>query len=334
VHAISGATGGVTAISTFYPLNTIRMRLQTDDTIKSGSMINVTQQIVEKHGAQALFQGWWSAVVCLGVSNFVYFYTYNAMKVVYQVKRLGSKKISIDPVSNLAIASAAGIVNVYLTTPLWVVNTRLSVQDNPKAGHHGAPPAAASGAGATGAAAGKPETPVKKEAKKQDKQDPYKGVADCLVRIANEEGVASLWKGVGSGLALVSNPAIQFVTYERLREPVSKWAEKRGSAITSLEFFVMGAIAKAVATVLTYPIQVAQSKLRADRGTEGKKQSYNGTWDCLQQIYAKDGIAAWFKGMESKLWQTVLTAAFQFLVYERIHQLVTSILQPGKAVKH
>lgn len=45
-----------------------------------------------------------------------------------------------------------------------------------------------------------------------------------------------------------------------------KIAERRGSPITSFEFFVMGAIAKAVATVFTYPIQVAQSRLRADRG--------------------------------------------------------------------
>lgn len=53
---------------------------------------------------------------------------------------------------------------------------------------------------------------------------------------------------------------------ERLRAPMVKIAERRGSPITSFEFFVMGAIAKAVATVFTYPIQVAQSRLRADRG--------------------------------------------------------------------
>ena len=63
--------------------------------------------------------------------------------------------------------------------------------------------------------------------------------------------------------------------------------------------------------MLTYPVQIAQSKLRADRGTEGKKQTYAGTVDVLTQLYAKEGLSSWFKGMESKLWQTVLTAAFQ-----------------------
>jgi len=50
------------------------------------------------------------------------------MKVVYQVKVLGSRKKGIDPVSNLGIAAAAGVVNVFATTPLWVAGTRLSVQ--------------------------------------------------------------------------------------------------------------------------------------------------------------------------------------------------------------
>lgn len=290
VHAISGLTGGVTAISAFYPLNNVRSRMQLDDSIKSGNMISVTKQIVDKYGVEGLFQGWWSAVVCLGVSNFVYFYTYNAFKTIYQVKVLGSRKIGIDAVNNLWIAALAGVVNVLLTTPLWVVNTRLTVQDTTK--------------------------------------KTFNGVFDCLVSIARDEGVKSLWAGVVSGLMLVSNPSIHFVVYERLREPLMRYIERtRGANAkgTAFEFFMIGAIAKAVATVVTYPIQTAQAKLRND-----KKKEYKGTLHCLQVLYEKDGFMAWFKGMEAKLWQTVLTAAFQFMTYEKTVGFVTSILMPGK----
>merc|ERR1711939_1209534 len=101
-------------------------------------------------------------------------------------------------------------------------------------------------------------------------------------------------------------------------------AEKRGSPITGLEFFIMGAIAKAVATVFTYPLQIAQSKLRADKGqnTDPSKRNYKGTVDCLKKIHAQYGTKGWFKGIEAKLWQTVLTAAFQFLTYEKVQLLV------------
>lgn len=42
-------------------------------------------------------------------------------------------------------------------------------------------------------------------------------------------------------------------------------------AISALEYFVMGAFAKAVATYVTYPLQIAQSKLRADKKTNTAK---------------------------------------------------------------
>jgi len=291
VHATSGMIGGATAITVFFPLNVIRMKLQVDEQMKAESPWKVAMTMIEKDGVASLYQGWWSSVVSLGASNFVYFFHYQAFKSIY--KRLIAKQenIVIDPFTNLAIASAAGVINVLITTPLWVAGTRLSVQDKKS---------------------------------KDEVEKPYTGIVDCLTRIAKDEGLAALWKGVGPSLILVSNPSIQFATYERLRAPMAERATKRGSPITSLEFFVMGAIAKAVATVFTYPLQVAQSRLRADRGknTDPKERNYTGTLDVLNKILQKDGVAGWFKGMEAKLWQTVLTAAFQFLTYEQVQKIV------------
>merc|ERR1711907_288288 len=99
--------------------------------------------------------------------------------------------------------------------------------------------------------------------------------------------------------------------------------------INSIEFFVMGAIAKAVATVLTYPLQIAQSRLRAQKGAQ-KDAKYKNTIDCIVKVGNEGGIKALFKGMEAKLWQTVLTAAFQFLTYEKTQALVFALLLGGK----
>ena len=100
-----------------------------------------------------------------------------------------------------------------------------------------------------------------------------------------------------------------------------------------------GALAKAVATVVTYPLQIAQSRLRSSRVASGKSKgqtagaaaadgvpTYTGTIDCLHQLYAKDGVRGWYRGMSAKLWQTVLTAAFQFTAYETIQRAVMAVL--------
>lgn len=273
------------------------------------SLTEAAQVILKEEGVGALYQGWWSSVVSLGISNFVYFYVYNAGKVLFMIKMA---RTTVDPVTNLAIASVAGVINVLATSPLYTVGTRLTTQKKkqaPKAGSD-----------------------------KKDTGYHYKGLFDGLCTVARDEGFWALWKGVGSSLMLVSNPTIVFVVYEQLRTRMEAFAKSRGNPITAFEFFIIGAISKAVATVATYPLQVAQSKMRADKGKDdgtGKfKRQYSGTINCLTQILnSKDGIAGWFRGMGAKLWQTVLTAAFMFMCYEEIAAVVFRFFRIKRAIK-
>jgi len=81
-----------------------------------------------------------------------------------------------------------------------------------------------------------------------------------LVKMAQQEGVTSLWNGTIPSLILVSNPAIQFMTYEAIKRRLHALCDKQH--LSGLVYFFVGAVAKAVATVLTYPLQLVQTKLR------------------------------------------------------------------------
>lgn len=96
-------------------------------------------------------------------------------------------------------------------------------------------------------------------------QTPYKGMLDGLCRCAKEEGISGLWKGVTTNLILVSNPTVHYFIYDRLKLWAAALVDARGKPLNPAEFFVMGAIAKCIATVATYPVQVAQAQLRNDR---------------------------------------------------------------------
>jgi len=147
-----------------------------------------------------------------------------------------------------------------------------------------------------------------------------------------------LWNGTLPSLLLVSNPSIQFVVYERVKTWLSARAKARGSPITSIEFFLMGAWAKLVATVLTYPIQLAQARLRAMKGKANAqkdangqvKYEYSGTIDVLLKVMKNDGPLGLFRGMEAKIYQTVATAALMFATYEQIQALVFAALLRNK----
>jgi len=314
VHAISGTAGGSTAMTIFYPLDNIRTFLQVDSSKKSS--IEVISNLVKEEGLGVLYRGLAPVLISLGFSNFVYFYSNNSLKILFK-KLSGQKNISI--VLNLLVASIAGCINVFTTCPLWVANTRLKVQ------------------------------------KGKSKDNRYDGLLDAMIKIGKEEGIAALWNGCYASLALVSNPTIQFVVYDKIRAISMIRANKQGRTyLSSWEIFVIGAIAKAVATVLTYPVQLAQSILRATKGhrkdaqpkhistdkkdkieTKSETPEYSGTIDCLIKIFKRDGFFGWFRGLFVKLVQTVLTAAFQFMAYEKIARTIFTIFKlDASSIKH
>lgn len=202
-------------------------------------------------------------MISLASSNFVYFYTFHGLK-----SLIKSNEIQND----LALGIIAGVINVFLTTPLWVVNSRL----------------------------------------KSSVSQPFSGLLDGLVHIANTEGLSALWSSIGPSLILVSNPAIHFTVYEALK--------RRFTARSAAAFFSMGAAAKAVATVLTYPLQLAQARQR--HGSDGRMN----TVVLLLAILKEKGPRALYSGLEAKLLQTVLTTALMFMTYEKIARFVFVLL--------
>jgi len=291
VHAISGSATGCWAISLFYPLNLVRTRLQLEESGTSKGAFASIREIANSEGTTALYAGLWSNVVCLGCSNFVYFYLYNGLRaaLLSRKRRRGMSQV-ISAKLNLLISSAAGTMNVMITNPLWVASMRIMTQQRAKA------------------------------MEKEHELKEFNGVLDALCKITTKDGISALWSGAGPSLILVSNPVAQFVVYEWVKKLRVRLAKRHGFPILGIEFFVMGAIAKAVATLVTYPIQLTQSRLRNARNqrNEGRSEGYTGVADCLIKTIQREGFFGLFRGMEAKLWQTVLTAAFHFFAYEKV----------------
>lgn len=208
---------------------------------------------------------------------------------------------AITPVQNLALSCLAGVINVYVCAPLWVANMRLKSKEHAK----------------------------------------YAGVLDCLRQITASEGFWSLWNGTLASLMLVSNPVIHYVSYERMKVALQHkrlLANPRGrGTLTAMEIFVLGALAKSLTTVVTYPLQVAQSLMRVQESRDAKRTSDDGApvakqslAGCLAQIYRDNGVRGYFAGIEAKLLQTVLTAAISLVTYEKLLALILVLLRQTK----
>lgn len=156
-----------------------------------------------------------------------------------------------------------------------------------------------------------------------------------------ENGLAGFWRGVTPSLIMVSNPALQYAFYESASDAFRRRRAKtqRGvagsspsgtlGALTAWEVFVAASLAKMGATVLTYPVLLVKTRLQASgSGSRGGKKpkttfareapSYDGAFDALRRIAREEGLAAFYRGMGTKMTQTVFAAALMFVTKEEI----------------
>lgn len=88
--------------------------------------LDVIRQVCAREGWTKLYSGLESALIGVGASSAVYFFWYYTFKSIVLASSR-HPRTSMGPIENLGVASVAGIVNVFMTLPIWLVNTRMAV---------------------------------------------------------------------------------------------------------------------------------------------------------------------------------------------------------------
>lgn len=230
----------------------------------------------------------------LFTSGFVYFYSFHGLR------RVAGEKTAFK---DLTIGAIAGSLNVLATTPLWVVNTRIKMQ----------------GSCQVKSGSVQLDDSNKTPANKNLDTD-FSSITDGLIKIVRKEGPGALWAGTAPSLVLVSNPAIQFAIFELLKRNLRQILGRE--ELSPYHVFVLGAISKSISTVLTYPLQVVQSKRRYGSADVKDKS----VAEILNDLVRTGTL---YRGMEAKLAQTVMTTSLMFVFYEKIYSFVTKV---GKSI--
>ncbi|KAI7907154.1 mitochondrial carrier domain-containing protein [Cokeromyces recurvatus] len=142
----------------------------------------------------------------------------------------------------------------------------------------------------------------------EDKEKKTSSALSVGLQILQREGIAGLYAGVRAALVLVINPIIQYTVFEQVKNRLSKT-----KTLSNLDFFLLGALSKLCATGITYPYIVVKSRMQINQQGE---ERYTSILDGFKKIIAHEGIPGLYKGISSKIVQSVLTAAFLFLAKE------------------
>ncbi|XP_072959573.1 peroxisomal adenine nucleotide carrier 1-like [Typha angustifolia] len=288
-EATSGAVGALVSTTVLYPLDTCKTKYQaevkTHGQIKYRNLSDVLWEAISNKQVLSLYQGLGTKNLQSFISQFVYFYGYSYFKRLY-LEKSGAK--SVGTKANLVVAAAAGACTAIITQPLDTASSRMQTSAFGKS----------------------------------------KGLWETLT----EGSWTQAFDGLGISLLLTSNPAIQYTVFDQLKQKLllrrstndlPSTGNSSPAALSAFSAFILGAISKSVATILTYPAIRCKVMIQAadpeDGGNKaGQPKSPKTMTDALFAIWNKEGIAGFFKGLEAQILKTVLSSALLLMIKEKI----------------
>ncbi|KAJ2799106.1 mitochondrial FAD carrier protein flx1 [Coemansia guatemalensis] len=292
-HAASGVGGAVASTAAFHPLDLVKIRLQVDTASHKeatmGRAVRAARHVVSTDGITGLYRGLGANLAGNSASWGLYFAWYTWIKDQMAGGRAAETASGVSTLSagqHLVAGAAAGALTQCIANPLWVVKTRVCTTSRGEAGA-------------------------------------YRGLIDGLARLAAQEGLRGLYKGLAPGLLGVAHGGLQFMAYEEMKK--RRAHGRRTDGFTSAEYAVMSSSSKVFALAITYPSQVLRSRLQQTPGQTGtgaggapRMTAYSGLGDALAKTMRAEGVAGFYKGFGPALLRVLPGNIITFIVYEKI----------------
>ncbi|GLA85427.1 hypothetical protein AtubIFM56815_009663 [Aspergillus tubingensis] len=292
VETVAGFTAGIASTLCLHPLDLIKTRLQVDRLSSSrvGGSVPVIREIFQNEGGiKAFYRGLTPNIVGNSTSWALYFLCYGNIKDVMRTWRSGSEDQALTSADYFLASGSAG-------------------SQSPGA---------------------------------------YASFTTGAKEILRSEGIAGFYRGLVPALFGVSHGALQFMAYEQLKLYRSRMAPPAGttglqrdagsSHVSSLssdaarsgirelgnvDLFVISSLSKLFAGCVTYPYQVLRSRLQ----TYDAHLVYSGVRDAVAQIWAREGITGFYKGLGPNLLRVLPSTWVTFLVYENTRAYLPGLL--------
>ncbi|KAF8623653.1 hypothetical protein AX17_007352 [Amanita inopinata Kibby_2008] len=333
--ALAGALGGCFSTAVVYPLDVAKTRIQAIPSSGKNkndlSLLSVLLRVYRKEGISGLYRGFGATMLNTFSMQYAYFFFYSLVRNSY-IKRLtrrlppGKKLPPLSTAAELLLGAVAGALAQIFTIPVSVIATRQQV------GRVSSPTSRSASTASLNGSEGKSD-------------DSFLGVAREIIE---EEGVTGLWLGLRPGLVLTVNPAITYGAFERVKSLVllARGKFSSNAKMSPWLSFLVGALSKTLATVVTYPYIMAKVRIQARsadaddamvRGDElpkthmyhHAKNKHVGALDILVRVWKREGFTGWYQGMQAQITKAVLSQALLFMSKEQFEHWALAIMMLG-----
>ena len=235
IYAVSGGAASAISLISFYPLESIRLFMHSaiaDDCTKR-RLRKKQSRVDPAYAAKQILalEGWGGLYRGLGPALACICSSQFVYFFVYGGMKSFSSEGPLSICSTVSVATLAGLISTLLTTPVWCVGMKM----------------------------------------KFDTVGRYTSMADCFGKTVKNQGMHSLYEGLVPSLWMIAGPVVQQVAYNQLKHAAGALCSIVGREAGSFELLLVGATAKLLATLATYPMQVTQNVIFS-QNREAEKQ--------------------------------------------------------------
>jgi len=285
IDLLSGGTAAAVSKTAVAPIERVKLLLQVQDASKTiekkyTGILDVLKRVPAEQGFAALWRGNLANVIRYFPTqalNFAFKDTYKNLFIAGVDKKKEFWKFFAG---NLASGGAAGATSLCFVYPLDFARTRLAAD------------------------VGKGNTRE------------FKGLADCLIKIAKSDGPIGLYRGFFVSVqGIIIYRAAYFGMFDTAKAMFTAGDQK-------LNFFAAWGIAQVVTIgsgILSYPWDTVRRRMMMQSGR--KEIMYKNTLDCALKIVRNEGMSAMFKGALSNVFRGT-GGALVLAIYDEIQKFL------------
>jgi solute carrier family 25 carnitine/acylcarnitine transporter 20/29 len=271
---LSGTVGGIAQVAAGHPLDTVKVRLQTQVTVPGkppeyAGMIDCFKKTFAHEGIRGLYKGAMSPLAGAMAHNAGLFFFYGQSKIM--ISSYNNRKIDNLTLGQLWQAGAiTGFCVNIVEAPIDVLKCKLQAQ------------------------IGKGQ---------------YSGVWDCAQKLYAQRGMVAIYQGLG---ATIMRNVPCFASYFWGFELVKRSLTPAGEKPTLLTTFLAGGGAGFSFWGVWYPLDIIKTRMQTD-ATMPQDRKYKNIADCVRKIMRNEGPSAFFKGYVPSLLRAIPVNASIFL---------------------
>ncbi|ODQ66742.1 amino acid transporter [Nadsonia fulvescens var. elongata DSM 6958] len=285
---IFGSIAGMTGKLVEYPVDTVKVRLQSQPL--SGPLhfegpFDCFVKTFREEGLRGFYRGLTSPLVAAALENASLFVTYNYAQD-FLIRNVYRRTDTVLPVSVLVGCGAfSGAVTSFVLTPVELIKCKLQVQ-----AFYGTSSAAKN-----------------------------RSLVYHIKQIFLEHGLRGFWKGhLGTFIRECGGTASWFGSYEYVSSLFR--SANNCSTNTTPEAIISGACAGIGYNISLYPADTIKSRMQTMSITSGSDKGGKGFLEVSRDIYKSGGISAFYRGCGITACRAAPSSALIFVTYETLKE--------------